>query len=63
MSKKSSRAEQAARGTKKDPNAREQTKKRVGKQLKRDGRGILVYVVASVAIFAFLYFLSYLGII
>lgn len=63
MSKhKVSAAEAAARGTKKDPEARSQKKQRVSKELKKDGHGIVIYVVVTIVIIAFLYVLHLFGI-
>lgn len=63
MSKhKVSAAEAAARGTKKDPEARTQKKQRVSKELKKDGHGIVIYVVCTIVIIAFLYVLHLFGI-
>ncbi len=61
MAKKGSAAKAAARGTKKDPNKVER-KENVKKELKHDGHGILLYVVATVVIIGFLYLLHVFGI-
>ncbi len=61
MAKKVSAAEAAARGTKKDPNKIERNQN-VKKELKHDGHGILLYVIATIVILAFLYLLHVFGI-